>query len=192
MRAVWVYDLRTNKHFTLKKNPLRRDDLDDFVSSYASGRPLSERIESERWRSFAYDELVARDKVNLDITWLRDESLEDADNLPSPEVIAREIVEDLIAALVEFEGRGTGVGGLGLIRARSARGCKDLLGWRDPDSNGDTTIFSDSEWRPQLKRTPRSEQPEPRRVRRRSPPSHACRRRRAGARGQSGSSRARP
>jgi hypothetical protein len=51
----------------------------------------------------AYDELVARDKANLDITWLRDESLEDADNLPAPEVIAREIVEDLTAALVEFE-----------------------------------------------------------------------------------------
>ena len=50
-----------------------------------------------------YDELVARDKVNLDITWLRDESLEDLDNLPAPEVIAREIVEDLTAALAEFE-----------------------------------------------------------------------------------------
>jgi type I restriction enzyme M protein len=102
-QCLWVYDLRTNKHFTLKKNPLRREDLDDFVSSYASGRPRSERIESERWKSFAYDELVARDKVNLDLTWLRDESLEDVDNLPSPEVIAREIVEDLTAALVEFE-----------------------------------------------------------------------------------------
>jgi type I restriction enzyme M protein len=102
-QRLWVYDLRTNKHFTLKKNPLRREDLDDFVSSYASGRPRNDRIESERWKSFAYDELVARDKVNLDITWLRDESLEDADNLPSPEVIAREIVEDLTAALVEFE-----------------------------------------------------------------------------------------
>ena len=88
---------------TLKKNPLRREDLDDFVSSCASGRPRSERIESERWKSFAYDDLVARDKVNLDITWLRDDSLEDVDNLPSPEVIAREIVEDLTAALVEFE-----------------------------------------------------------------------------------------
>jgi type I restriction enzyme M protein len=102
-QRLWVYDLRTNKHFTLKKNPLRREDLDDFVSSYASGRPRSERIESERWKSYAYDELIARDKVNLDITWLRDESLEDAENLPSPEVIAREIVEDLTAALVEFE-----------------------------------------------------------------------------------------
>ena len=60
-------------------------------------------MESERFRSFGYDELIARDKANLDITWLRDESLEDLDNLPAPEVIAREIVEDLTAALVEFE-----------------------------------------------------------------------------------------
>jgi len=94
---LWVYDLRTNQHFTLKQNPLRRAHLDEFVSCYR------DRVESERFRSFGYEELIARDKVNLDITWLRDESLEDLDNLPSPEVIAREIVEDLTAALAEFE-----------------------------------------------------------------------------------------
>jgi len=102
-QKLWVYDFRTNIHFTLKQNPLRRADLDDFVASYLSGKDRAERVESERWKSFTYDELVARDKANLDITWLRDESLEDADNLPAPEVIAREIVEDLTAALVEFE-----------------------------------------------------------------------------------------
>ena len=100
---LWVYDLRTNQHFTLKQNPLRRHHLDEFVDSYLSGKPRDERVESERWKSFAYDELVARDKANLDITWLRDESLEDADNLPAPEIIAREIVEDLSVALAEFE-----------------------------------------------------------------------------------------
>jgi type I restriction enzyme M protein len=100
---LWVYDLRTNQHFTLKQNPLRRKHLDEFVGCYAPGMPHSERVESERFKSFAYDELVARDKANLDITWLRDESLEDLDNLPAPEVIAREIVEDLTAALAEFE-----------------------------------------------------------------------------------------
>ena len=63
----------------------------------------SERVETERFKSFAYEELMARDKANLDITWLRDESLEDLDNLPAPEIIAREIVEDLTAALAEFE-----------------------------------------------------------------------------------------
>ncbi|MDF1603524.1 class I SAM-dependent DNA methyltransferase [Nocardioides sp. YIM 152315] len=102
-RKLWVYDFRTNIHFTLKQNPLRRADLDDFVTSYLSGKDRAERVESERWKAFAYDELVARDKANLDITWLRDESLEDADNLPAPEIIAREIVEDLTAALAEFE-----------------------------------------------------------------------------------------
>ena len=70
---------------------------------YLPGKARAERVESERWKSFTYDELIARDKVNLDITWLRDESLEDIDNLPAPEIIAREIVEDLTAALAEFE-----------------------------------------------------------------------------------------
>jgi len=100
---LWVYDLRTNQHFTLTQNPLRRKHLGEFVQCYAPGMPRSERVGSERFKSFSYDELVARDKANLDITWLRDESLEDLDNLPAPEVIAREIVEDLTAALVEFE-----------------------------------------------------------------------------------------
>ena len=100
---LWVYDLRTNQHFTLKQNSLRRHHLDEFVECYEPGRPRSERVVSERFRFFTYDELMARDKANLDITWLRDETLEDLDNLPAPEIIAREIVEDLTAALVEFE-----------------------------------------------------------------------------------------
>jgi len=100
---LWVYDLRTNQHFTLKQSQLRRAHLDEFVDCYAPGRVRSERVESERFKAFTYDELMARDKANLDITWLRDESLEDMDNLPAPEVIAREIVEDLTAALAEFE-----------------------------------------------------------------------------------------
>lgn len=102
-QRLWIYDLRTNNHFTLKKNPLQRYDLDGFVSCFLPYKPRDERVESERWKPFTFDELVARDKVNLDITWLRDESLEDADNLPAPDVIAREIVEDLTAALAEFE-----------------------------------------------------------------------------------------
>jgi len=95
---MWVYDLRTNQHFTLKQNPLRREHLQEFVECYRG-----DRVESERFTSFSHDELIARDKVNLDISWLRDGSLEDLDNLPAPEIIAREIVEDLTAALVEFE-----------------------------------------------------------------------------------------
>lgn len=99
---LWVYDLRTNQHFTLKQNPLTHAHLDDFVGSYAPDKPRDQRVETELFKSFTYDELIARDKVNLDITWLRDESLEDIDNLPAPDVIAREIVEDLTAALEEF------------------------------------------------------------------------------------------
>ncbi len=105
-KRLWVYDLRTNLHFTLKQNPLRRAHLDEFVDCYRVGARY-ERVESERFRSFPYDELVARDKANLDITWLRDASLEDLDDLPAPEVIAREIVEDLTAALAEFEAVAT-------------------------------------------------------------------------------------
>jgi len=100
-QSLWVYDLRTNKHFTLKKNPLRRDDLDDFVACYHAENRY-ERSESERFKCFAYDDLIKRDKVNLDIFWLKDESLEDSANLPAPEIIAAEIVEDLEAALEQF------------------------------------------------------------------------------------------
>jgi type I restriction enzyme M protein len=102
-KTLWVYDFRTNQHFTLKQRPLRREDLQDFVDSYAPGQPRDQRAENERFRAFPLDELLARDKANLDITWLKDDSLEDLDNLPAPEIIAREIVEDLTAALAEFE-----------------------------------------------------------------------------------------
>jgi type I restriction enzyme M protein len=78
-----------------------RSDLDDFVTCYNPAN-RQERKETDRFKSFTYDELLARDKASLDIFWLRDESLEDTDNLPPPEVIAAEIVEDLQAALAEF------------------------------------------------------------------------------------------
>ncbi|CAI8030384.1 Probable type I restriction enzyme BthVORF4518P M protein [Geodia barretti] len=99
---LWIYDLRTNKHFTLKANPLKRSDLDDFVSCFNPEDRLS-RQETERLHRFEYDELVKRDKVNLDIFWLRDESIEDTSNLPPPGIIAEEILEDLRAALDQLE-----------------------------------------------------------------------------------------
>jgi type I restriction enzyme M protein len=55
-----------------------------------------------RWRAFDYQELVSRDKANLDIFWLRDDSLQDSANLPDPDVIAAEIIADLEAALEQF------------------------------------------------------------------------------------------
>ncbi len=101
---LWVYDLRTNQNFTLRTNPLTRAHLDDFVACYhAENR--HQRQESERFRSFSYDELLKRDKVSLDLFWLRDESLEGADALASPDVLAASIVEDLQAAL-EQDGCG--------------------------------------------------------------------------------------
>ena len=99
--TLWVYDFRTNEHFTMKQNPLRREHLQDFVDSYKPGT-RAQRVESERFKPFTYDDLMARDKANLDIIWLKDDSLEDAENLPAPEVIAQEIVEELQAALNEF------------------------------------------------------------------------------------------
>lgn len=111
---LWIYDLRTNMHFTLKENTLKRSDLDDFVACYFGNvgkvtaaqqrRPTDRfnRKETERFKCFTYEELVKRDKVNLDIFWLKDEALEDSANLPAPEVIAADITTDLAAALEQF------------------------------------------------------------------------------------------
>ena len=98
---LWIYDLRTNQHFTLKERTLRRSDLDDFVACYHPAN-RHERQESDRFKSFTYEELTKRDKVNLDLFWLKDDSLEDSANLPDPDVLAAEIVEDLEAALEQF------------------------------------------------------------------------------------------
>ena len=115
-KQLWIYDLRTNKHFTLKTSPLTRADLDEFVNLYKAGqrqqRQATWSAEADiakrsgpdgRWRAYSYDELVARDKTSLDIFWLKDDALADSDNLPAPGVIALEIVEDLQAALEQFK-----------------------------------------------------------------------------------------
>jgi type I restriction enzyme M protein len=108
-KKLWIFDLRTNQHFTLKTNPLKRADLDDFVACYKSGarqerKPTwSEKKPDGRWRAYDYAELIARDKCSLDIFWLRDETQEASNNLPPPGVIAADIVDDLRAALEQFE-----------------------------------------------------------------------------------------
>jgi type I restriction enzyme M protein len=108
-KKLWIYDLRTNKHFTLKTNPLKREDLDEFVGCYNPSNRYhrqptwSNKNPDGRWRAYDYDDLITRDKISLDIFWLRDESLEDSDNLPDPNIIALEIVEDLEAALAQFK-----------------------------------------------------------------------------------------
>ena len=98
---LWVYDLRTGSHFTLKQRPMLQEHLLPFVEAFNADNRLA-RIESERFRPFGYDELVTRDKVNLDITWLKDPSSADLDDGVPPEIIAQEIVDDLTAALAEF------------------------------------------------------------------------------------------
>ena len=107
-REVWFYDYRTNVHHTLKRKPLRLEHLQDFIRCYhpenrhERTETWSEETPEGRWRRFTYEEILARDKVSLDIFWLRDESLGDMDNLPEPEAIAEEIVENLEAGLAGF------------------------------------------------------------------------------------------
>jgi type I restriction enzyme M protein len=100
-QKLWISDLRTNLHFTLKENTLKRSDLDDFVACY-NPKDRHNRKESDRFKSFTYEELTKRDKVNLDIFWLKDDALEESANLPAPEIIAAEIAADLEAALEQF------------------------------------------------------------------------------------------
>lgn len=107
-KKLWVYDFRTNIHKTLKTNRLNRDDFKEFIECYqpddrSKRKPtFNEKNAEGRWRAYTYEELVARDKTSLDIFWLKDDSLADADNLPAPAVLAAEIVEQLTAALEEF------------------------------------------------------------------------------------------
>ncbi|MEW5947401.1 MAG: N-6 DNA methylase, partial [bacterium] len=109
-KTLWIYDLRTNMNFTLKTNPLKRSDLDDFVKCYNPAN-RHKRKETERFKPFKYEDLIKRDKVSLDIFWLKDESLEDSDNLPAPDIIAAEIAEDLEAALEQFNSITEDLGG---------------------------------------------------------------------------------
>ncbi len=108
-KEVWIYDYRTNIHHTLKKKPLALEDLRDFINCY-SPKNRNDRKETwskenpeGRWRKFSCDEILARDKTNLDIFWLKDKSLADLDNLPDPEILANEIIEDLEAGLENFK-----------------------------------------------------------------------------------------
>jgi type I restriction enzyme M protein len=108
-KNVWIYDLRTNVHFTLKQNPMTDRDLEDFISCY-NPQNRYERTETwsednpeGRWRKFSVEEILARDKTSLDIFWIKDKSLADLDNLPEPDVLADEIIENLQSALESFQ-----------------------------------------------------------------------------------------
>ena len=108
-KEVWIYDLRTNKHFTLKKSPMTFEDLREFIECY---NPQNRRDRKETWsesnpdgrfRRFTIDEILARDKTSLDIFWIKDRSLADLDNLPSPDELATDIMESLQSALESFQ-----------------------------------------------------------------------------------------
>jgi type I restriction enzyme M protein len=100
-KDLWIYDLRTNQRFTLKERPMVRADLHDFIACYQSGH-RSRRKESEKFKRFPLETLLARDKVNLDIFWVKDHALDDPDLLPPPDEVAAEIVESLELALDRF------------------------------------------------------------------------------------------
>lgn len=108
-QAVWFYDFRTNMHFTKKKNQMKYDDLTDFIACYnpenrhARKETWSEDNPDGRWRKYPYEEIITRDKTSLDIFWLRDDSLADLDNLPDPDVLATDIIENIEAGLESFK-----------------------------------------------------------------------------------------
>ena len=108
-KEVWIYDFRTNVHFTLKQNPMSDADLRDFVSCYnpvnrhKRRETYSEKNPDGRWRKFSVDEILKRDKTSLDIFWIKDKSLADLDNLPDPETLADDIIENLQGALESFQ-----------------------------------------------------------------------------------------
>lgn len=108
-KEIWFFDYRTNVHHTLKKKPLRFEDLQEFIANY---NPQNRHVRREswneatnpegRWRKYSYEQIIARDKTSLDIFWLKDKSLADLDNLPEPDVLALEIIENLEAGLNSF------------------------------------------------------------------------------------------
>ena len=116
-KQVWYYDYRTNVHHTLKKKPMRFEDLADFINCYNPQNrhqrkaTYDENDASEgRLRSYSYEEIIARDKTSLDIFWLKDKSLTDLDNLPEPDDLAEEIIENLEAGLNSFREVLAGLG----------------------------------------------------------------------------------
>jgi len=101
-KGIWFYDLRTNQRFTLKTRQLRQSDLSDFIQCYNPENRF-ERQETERFKYFSYDEIIARDKTSLDIFWLKDNSLDNLDYLPAPDILQQEIIEHLEVALESFK-----------------------------------------------------------------------------------------
>ena len=108
-KDIWIYDFRTNIHFTLKQHPMTDADLLDFIACsnpanrHERKETWSEQNPDGRWRKFSVDEILKRDKTSLDIFWIKDKSLADLDNLPDPDVLADDIIENLQSALESFQ-----------------------------------------------------------------------------------------
>ena len=108
-KEIWIYDFRTNIHFTLKQHPMSDEDLKDFIACYnpenryERTETWSEENPDGRFRRFSADEILKRDKTSLDIFWIKDKSLADLDNLPDPDVLADDIIENLQSALESFQ-----------------------------------------------------------------------------------------
>jgi len=107
-QGLWIYDLRTNQHFTLKTRPLKPDDLRDFITSYHPENRF-DRTATERFKYYPYADLIARDKASLDLFWLKDDALDSLDDLPSPQVLQQEIIDHLEAALTAFRDVAAGL-----------------------------------------------------------------------------------
>ena len=118
-KEIWVYDYRTNVHHTLKKKTMQLEDLQDFIDCYHPANrndrkeTWSEENPQGRWRKFFHEEIIARDKTNLDIFWLKDKSLADLDNLPDPDILAIEIIENIEAGLHSFKEIMETINGIG-------------------------------------------------------------------------------
>ena len=117
-QGVWFYDLRTNKHFTLKTRTLGIDDLRDFIACFNAHNRHQRQAEAERFRYFGYDELVARDKASLDVFWLKDESLDNLADLPPPAVLQQEIIDHLGGSAGRLPGCGGGAAAVGQLRGQ--------------------------------------------------------------------------
>lgn len=107
-KEIWYYDYRTNIHHTLKKNPIKFENFKEFIecynpeNRYKRKETWSEENPDCRWRKYTYEELITRDKTSLDIFWIKDKSLADFDNLPDPDVLAEDIIENIEHSLESF------------------------------------------------------------------------------------------
>lgn len=96
-------------HFTLKQHPMTDVDLQEFIKCY---NPQNRHNRQEIWsvdnpdgrfRKYSITDILNRDKTSLDIFWIKDKSLADLDNLPSPDELAGDIIENLQSALDSFK-----------------------------------------------------------------------------------------